>query len=141
MSDPVPPFVPEYARPDAPGVHLRPDNSVSVYHIIGAEDTFEQAAQAVFSLLAEAQRRFPDWPRVLTLDVVGHAGEAAGFDPDFYEFQQDFLFSTLAPFVTALETPLTGPLLNPEPQRNDVPDRLKIGGDTRPHAGQVIGDH
>ncbi len=140
MPDPDP-FVPAYARPEARGVHLRPDNAISVYHVVAAEDTFEQAAQAVFALVAEAQRRFPDWPRVLTLDVAGHQGDAAGFDPDFYEFQQDFLFSTLAPFVTALETPLTGPLLNPEPQRNDVPDRLNIGGDTRPHAGQVIGDH
>ncbi len=140
MSDSAP-FVPEHSRPDAPGVHLGADNSVAVYHVVAGRDTFEQAAQAVFGRIAEAQRRFPDWPRVLYIDVVGHTGDAAGFSPDFYEFQQDFLFSTLAPFVTALETPLTGPLLNPEPQRNDVPDRLNIGGDTRPHAGQVIGDH
>ena len=32
-------------------------------------------------------------------------------------------------------------LVNPEPQRNDVPHRLNFGGDARPHAGQVIGDH
>ena len=79
--------------------------------------------------------------RAMTETRTGHEGDAAGFDPDFYEFQQDFLFSTVAPFVTALETPLTGALVNPDPQRNDVPDRLNIGGDTRPHAGQVIGDH
>ena len=140
MSDSAP-FVPEYAKPDAPGVHMGFDNSVALYHVVVPEETFEQAAQAVFGLLRDAQARFPGWPRVFYLDIAGHRGDAGGFDPDFYEFQQDFLFSTIAPFVTALETPLTGSLLNPEPQRNDVPDRLNIGADTRPHAGQVIGDH
>ncbi len=67
--------------------------------------------------------------------------EITRFDADFYEFQQDFWFSTVAPFVQAFELPVTGGLVNPETQRNDVPDRLNIGGDVRPHAGQVIGDH
>jgi hypothetical protein len=67
--------------------------------------------------------------------------DAAGFTPEMYELQQDFLFSSVAPFVTALETPATGGLVNPGPQRNDVPHRLNFGGDARPHAGQVIGDH
>lgn len=114
------------------------DTSVAVYHIVAAEDSFEAAAQAVFAGLIEAQRKYPDWPRVVYLDIEGHAGDAGGFDPDFYEFQQDFWFSTVAPFTTAFETPLTGPLFNPEPQRNDLPDVLRIGDDERPHAGQVI---
>ena len=134
-------FVPEYAKPDAPGVHMGFDNTVALYYVVEAEERFEAAAQGVFALLREAQERFPDWPRVFYLDVAGHAGDAAGFDPDFYEFQQDFWFSTVAPFVQAFELPLTGGLVNPDPQRNDVPDRLNIGGDTRPHAGQVIPDH
>ena len=134
-------FVPDYAKPDAPGVHMGFDNTVAVYYVVGAEETFEAAAQGVFGLLREAQARFPDWPRTFYLDVAGHEGPAAGFDPDFYEFQQDFLFSTVAPFVAALETPLTGGLVNPDGQRNDVPDRLNIGADARPHAGQVLPDH
>jgi len=117
------------------------DNSVALYHIVGAEDSFETAAQAVFGLLRDAQARFPNWPRILYLDVEGHAGTAAGFDADFYEFQQEFLFGVLAPFLTAFDAPLTGPLLNPEPQRNDVPDVLRIGEDSRPHAGRVVPDH
>jgi len=28
--------------------------------------------------------------------------------------------------VTALETPITGGLVNPEPQRNDIPDELVL---------------
>ncbi len=134
-------FVPEYAKPDAPGVHMGFDNTVALYHVVAPDESFEEAAQAVVALLRQAQDQFPDWPRVVYLDVAGHEGEAAGFDPDFYEFQQDFWFSAVAPFTSAFETPLTGGMVNPEPQRNDVPDRLRIGGDTRPHAGQVIGDH
>lgn len=131
---------PAYDPPDAPGVVVRPDNSVAVRHDVGPADSFEAAARGLMARLREAQDRFPDWPRALYVEIDGHEGDAGGFSPDFYEFQQDFLFSSVAPFVTALETPLTGPLLNPAPQRNDVPHRLHVGEDARPHAGQVLPD-
>ncbi|WP_245771975.1 hypothetical protein [Rhodothermus profundi] len=121
-----PAFVPAYNRPRQPGIWMNFDNTVSIYHVVEPDDTFEEAAQALFALLREAQERFPDWPRLLFIDIIGHEGDRAGFDDDFFEFQQEFLFATLAPFVTALDTPLTGPLLNPAPQRNDLPDRLVI---------------
>lgn len=135
------PFLPAYAKPETPGVHVAPDNSVAIWHVVAPGDSFEDAAHAVVARLAEAERRFPGWPRVFYLDVDGHEGDAAGFTPDLYELQQDFWFSAVAPFLTAFETPLTGPLANPEPQRDDVPERLKIGGDVRPHAGQVVPNH
>lgn len=131
---------PEYNKPEAPGLHLGFDNTVALYHVVEAGDTFEDAAGAVFGLLVEAQTRYPGWPRVFYLDVNGHDGDAAGFDADFYEFQQEFLFSVVAPFVTAFDTPLTGGLVNPEPQRNDVPDRLRLAADDRAHAGRVVPD-
>jgi len=133
--------VPEYAKPDSPGIHMGFDNSVALYHVVAPDDTFDMAAQEAFRLLREAQTQFPDWPRMYYLDIAGHRGEAIGFDADFYEFQQDFWFSTIAPFVQAFETPITGGLVNPEPQRNDLPDALQIGEDTRPHTGQVLPDH
>lgn len=133
-------FVPEYNKPEAPGLHMNFDNTVSLYHIVAAEDTFAQAAQAVFGLLKEAETRYPGWPRTFFLDIAGHDGEAKGFDTDFYEFQQEFFFSVVAPFVSALETPLTGPLVNPDGQRNDLPDRLNIGDDSRPNRGTVVPD-
>lgn len=136
-----PPFVPAYGKPEAPGLHMGFDNTVALYHVVGPEDDFEGAAQAVFRLLREAQGRFPGWPRVLYLDVVGHEGEAAGFTPALYELQQEFLFGAIAPFLTAFDAPLTGALVNPHPQRDDVPDRLRVGPDTRPHAGRVVPDH
>ena len=64
------------------------------------------------------------------LGTLHHRGPNHGFDDDFIEFQQEFLFSAMAPFLTALDAPLTGPLLNPEPQRNDVPDELVIRSET-----------
>ena len=120
--------VPDYNKPDAPGIAMNFDNTVSLYHIVGPEHTFERAAEEVVALLREAEERFPGWPRVLYLDIAGHLDEQGRFTNDFVEFQQEFLFSVVAPFVTAFETPLTGGLVNPEPQRNDVPDRLRVNG-------------
>ena len=135
-----PPLVPEYQKPDAPGIWMNFDNTVALYHVVAPEDDFETAAQALFDLVRDAQTRFPDWPRVLYLDIEGHTDERHGFDDDFIELQQDFLFATLAPFLTGLDLPLTGPLLNPAPQRNDLPDGLVLrrpeDGFFDPHAGR-----
>ncbi len=103
------------------------DNTVSLYQVVEGEDTFETAVQHLFRLVQDAQTQFPNWPRVLYLDIRGHRNEQGRFEPDFFEFQQEFLFGIIAPFVTAFETPLTGAMLNPNPQRNDIPDRLRIG--------------
>ena len=121
-----PQFIPEYNKPDAPGIAMNFDNSVSILAVIGPEDDFASAANQVFGLLKEAQERYPDWPRSFYVDIEGHRGERSGFDEDFFEFQQEFWFSTIAHFVTAFELPLTGPLINPNPQRNDLPDVLNI---------------
>lgn len=128
----LPPVVPEYNKPEAPGIWMNFDNSVSLYHVVSAGDDFEAAARDAFALVKEAQERFPDWPRVYYLDIEGHTNERHGFEDAFIEFQQDFFFSTLAPFLTGLDLPLTGPLINPEPQRNDLPDTLVV---RRPEEG------
>lgn len=122
-----PHFVPAYQKPDAPGVWMNFDNTVSLYHIVEASDDFEKAVGDLFGLLKESQERFPGWPRTLYLDIKGHLDEHGKFEPDFFELQQEFFFSVISPFITAFETPLTGALINPEPQRNDLPDRLVIG--------------
>lgn len=120
-------FTPSYDKPDEPGLHMQTDqNVVAIYHVVEPEDDFYSAGRDVFAWLYTAQERFPDWPRMLYLDVVGHDGEASGFEPDFFEFQQEFMLGALGPFFTAMDLPLTGPLINPEDQRNDVPDRLRI---------------
>ncbi len=121
-----PEFVPEYNKPDAPGITLNFDNSVSIYYVVSVDESFEEAAFALFDLVREAQGRYPGWSRVLYLDIDGHIDAKGNFEDDFVEFQQELLFSTLAPFLCAFETPLTGGLINPDPQRDDLPDGLVI---------------
>jgi hypothetical protein len=121
-----PPLIPAYNKPDAPGIAMNFDNTVSLYHVVQPEEDFVQAARAAFALLKEAQERFPGWPRIFYVDILGHRGDRQGFDDDFFEFQQEFWFSTIAHFVTAFDLPLPGALVNPNPQRNDLPDELVI---------------
>ena len=101
------------------------DNVVSMYHVIDPEDDFESAALTVFAMVQKCQERYPDWPRIVYLDVTEHKGDRAGFDTDMFEFQQEFMIATMGPFVTAINMPLVS-VWNPEPQRNDLPDRLAI---------------
>lgn len=122
----MPPVVPEYARPDSPGIAMNFDNSVSILHVVQAHHSFEQAAADCLDLVRQAQADYPDWPRQFFLEIDGHENDKHGFDDDFVEFQQEFFFSTIAHFVTAFELPLTGPLVNPNRQRNDPPDRIAI---------------
>ena len=121
-----PDFVPEYNKPEGPGIWMNFDNTVSLYLIVEKDDSFQDAAQKAIDMVKEAQERFPEWPRVFYLDIQGHEGEHLGFSEDFFEFQQEFFFSTIAHFVTAFELPATGGMLNPESQRNDVPDELVV---------------
>ena len=124
-----PPFVPDYDKPDTEGIHMNFDNTVSIYHVVGPKDDFEQAAQDVFAYLREAQNEFPDWPRVLYVDIEEHREDGPNgprFEEDFREFQQEFLLGALGTFFTALALPLVQ-VVNPQEQRNDVPDALNLG--------------
>lgn len=118
--------LPSYNKPDTPGVSMNFDNTVSVYQAVAPDDSFEKASRDAMDLLREAESRFPGWQRTYYLDIIGHVDESGRFTDDFTEFQQEFLFSVVGPFVTAMETPLTGGVVNPDPQRNDLPDRLRI---------------
>ena len=104
------------------------DNTVSLYHVVAHSDTFDKAVTDVFTLLKTAEDRYPGWPRVFYLDIEEHTGDRDGFDEDFFEFQQEFWFSTIAHFVTAFDIPLAGQLINPNLQRNDLPNQLVISG-------------
>lgn len=126
-----PPFVPEYDKPETEGIHMNFDNTVSLYHIVAEEDDFDDAAHDLFVLLKEAQERFPDWPRVLYLDINGHLDAEGRFEPDFVELQQEFLIQAMGRFFTALAMPLVN-VVNPEAQHNDLPDALRL---KRPEEG------
>lgn len=115
--------------PSSSGIRQIDDRSVLLEHRVAAEDDFGTAAQAVFALIKEARERHPGALRGLRLSVDGHEGERAGFDDDFFEFQQEFLLGALGRFLTWVEMPLTGKLGNPDPQEEDLPDRLRINAD------------
>jgi hypothetical protein len=121
-------YEPAHNRPDAPGIAMNFDNTVSIYQKVLADETFDHAVTEAFGYIREAQLSYPDWPRIFYLEIEGHKGDRHGYDDDFFEFQQEFWFSTIAHFVYAFETPLTGGLVNPQPQRNDLPDQLVIKG-------------
>ncbi len=121
-----PPSSPTYNKPETPGIWMNFDNTVSIYVVIRESDDFESSAQCVFQAVVDAEERFPGWPRMFYLDVVGHRDSHGDFHEDFIELQQEFWFSTVAPFLTGFDLPLTGPLINPSPQRSDLPDSLAI---------------
>jgi len=120
-----PDFVPEYNKPDAPGLHMQFDNTVSLYHIVEEGDDFETAAQDIFSLLKKAQAEFPDWPRVFYLDIEGHVRDDGRLEEDMVELQQEFLIAAMGKFFTALALPLVS-VVNPDDQANDLPDELVL---------------
>jgi len=120
-----PDFVPEYNKPDAPGLHMNFDNTVSLYHIVEKGASFEAAAQDLFALLKKAQDEFPDWPRVLYLDIDGHVRDDGRLEEDMVELQQEFLIAAMGKFFTALALPLTS-VVNPDDQVNDLPDELVL---------------
>ena len=101
------------------------DNTVSIYHVVQEADHFDKAAQEIFGLIAEAQKRYPDWPRVFYLDILGHIDEQGRFEPDMVEIQQEFLIAALGKFLTAIDMPLVS-VVNPDVQDNEIPDSLGI---------------
>ena len=120
------PLTPEYNKPESPGIWMNFDNTVSIYMIVTREMSFLEAAQTAFQIVKDAQDRFPDWPRSFYLDIEEHKMGDLSYEDEWIEFQQEFWFSTLANFLTSFDLPLTGPLLNPNLQRNDLPDSLDI---------------
>ncbi len=102
------------------------DNTVSIYMVITKEMSFGEAAQSAFDIVKDAQKRFPDWPRCFYLDLEEREKTDPSVPDDWIEFQQEFWFSTLAHFLTSFDLPLTGPLVNPNSQLNNIPDSLDI---------------
>lgn len=101
------------------------DNAVAIYHIVYRHEGFDEAAQALFKLVQEAQCVQPDKTRKLFLDIEGHRNSQGGFDADMLELQKEFLVGVLAPFLSEIQCPLVR-AKNPKPQNNDVAPELII---------------
>ncbi len=117
---------PEYEKPQSPGVYAGMENTAHIYHVVRAEDDFDNACTTVFALIRRAAGEYPGARRVLYVDIEGHAGGSSGYDGDFFEFQQEFLQGFLGPFLTAMDLPLIS-VFNPRDQREDLPDLIEVG--------------
>lgn len=96
-----------------------------LYHLVFAEENFEQAATSLLGLVQWAQRHMPYAPRHLFIDIEGHKTENGAFDGDMWELQHHFVIGFLSPFLTWVQMPLVC-FEVPGIQRNDVPEEFQI---------------
>ncbi len=101
------------------------DRYVALYHVVYRHEGFDQAAQALFAMVRNAQTRCPNKRRSLFLDIEGHRNEEGGFDSDMLELQEHFLVGFLGQFLSEIHCPLAD-MTRDSGQNNDIPDRLDI---------------
>lgn len=108
---------------------MKKRNATAIYHHVRKHEGFERTAQALFDLVRAAQRDRPGVPRLLYLDIEGHRNKAGGFTADMVEIQEGFICGFLMPYLTEAHIPLIrkGFIKNEEGQKNNLPERLKIG--------------
>ena len=63
---------------------------VVICHRIMRRENFEVAAQDIIRLLRNVQKRNPDKPRVLYVEIDGHRNKDGEFDQDMWELQNEF---------------------------------------------------
>jgi hypothetical protein len=102
------------------------EKSIGLYHVVYPHEGFDEAATALFELVRGTEQRSPGQRRVLYLDIDGHRNDEGGYDLEMYELQTHFVLDFLMPFLAEARLPIGLHITNPEPQRNDVPDMLKI---------------
>ena len=113
-------------RQDALLEKLRADKrDAALYHVVRADEGFDETAQALFKLIQLAEQRTPGKPRRLFLDIEGHRNEQGGFDQEMYEFQTTFMMTVLARRLTSFHCPLASGT-NPHAQDNDIPPTLIV---------------
>ncbi len=99
--------------------------AVAIYHVVYAHEGFEESAQALFSLVQEAQRRQPGKLRKLFLDIEGHRNSQGGFDAEMHELQGEFVLGILGQFLSEISMPLLR-ATGPKPQSDEIPPKLII---------------
>lgn len=99
--------------------------ALALYHCVFSEEDFDDAAHALFDLVAYTRRTFPGAERHLFLDIEGHRMPNDAFDEDMFELQKEFLVGYLLQFLTEARVPLVH-VRNQKPQLEDLPDELHI---------------
>jgi len=65
------------------------EKSIALYHRVMKRENFETAAKNLFDLLVSTQKKFPNKPRALYVDINGHRNTAGSFDNDMFELQKE----------------------------------------------------
>lgn len=101
------------------------DKGLALYHVVAATEGFDVTADKLFTILRDAEEKFPGKPRYLYLDIEGHRNAQGGFDADMVELQQQFVLGFLSSWLAEVHMPLAQ-AKNNLPQRNDIPARLTV---------------
>ncbi len=99
--------------------------AVALYHIVQSHEGFEEAAQALYAIVRDAQAKCPNQRRALFLDIEGNRNEQGGFDSDMLELQEHFLVGLLGQFLSEILCPLAH-MTRDSGQDNEIPGRLDI---------------
>lgn len=110
---------------DSNGINALRNNKVAVYHVVFEEEDFVVAAKMLHKLIYTAQKKNPNQPRVLYLDIDGHRNKLGGFDNDMFELQTNFMEKCIMPYLTEAHLPLAT-IINKKLQKNDIPDEVEI---------------
>lgn len=100
------------------------DRGIAIYHVVKRKEGFEKSAEILFTLVKNAQEKYPNKNRMIYMDIEGHKNKDGGFDHDMFELQKDFILGFLMQFISDVSMPL-GRFKN-ENQKNNVPDGLNI---------------
>lgn len=104
------------------------ENKVALYHVVFEDEGFNNAAQAIFSIIKLAQQSNPSMKRVLYLDIDGHKNSMGGYDHDINELQRYFILEFLMPYLSEVHLPQLS-VQNDKLQRDDIPEKIDILAD------------
>lgn len=112
-------------------LHKNPEGKIeriAIYHAVYENESFEDAASMIFGLISNAQKNYPDYERVLYLDIDGHRNQEGGFDADMFELQVEYITGFLMKYLKEVHIPL-GTIINKQKQDNNIPEKFYILSD------------
>ena len=99
---------------------------MAIYHLVLANENYEQSAATIFKLVSEAQMLRPNYPRCIYLDIEGHQNADRGFDDDMFGCSKDLL-GFMMQYVNEI-CRAACPRQEPALADNDLPERLDFCG-------------